>query len=193
MKKATILTLTIGFFGFVQCRQPDTNSGAKQQALQNEYMAKGKSIVDTTFKTLGGHLQSAMAEGGIPNAIDYCKLNAMPLTAELSESHNASISRKAVRYRNPANEAKGRDADIFAEYANKLEEGIELSPQVMMGEELATYYHPIIMAEFCTNCHGSKEKIGDNYTFISEAYPNDKAIGFEAGDLRGLWKVEFKR
>ena len=42
-------------------------------------------------------------------------------------------------------------------------------------------------------CHGTvgQEIANDTYTLIKEHYPIDAAVGFEEGDLRGIWSINF--
>jgi hypothetical protein len=42
-------------------------------------------------------------------------------------------------------------------------------------------------------CHGKPgvEVIDPVYNLILEKYPNDKAINFNTGDVRGIWSITF--
>lgn len=201
MKRSYILIVALaGMLVLSYCKRggqpaeeaaPETTDTTATIESPRDYIAEGSTIVDTTFKTLSGALQGAVKEGGIEHAIQFCNLNAYPLVAELSEAYDANISRKAVRYRNPDNAADERDARVFAEYEKLQAQGLEFMPVVLKTESGPVYYKPIVMMEFCTVCHGSKEQIGPAYEAIAALYPEDKAIDFKAGDLRGLWKVEF--
>ncbi len=48
------------------------------------------------------------------------------------------------------------------------------------------YFRRIDVKSACLNCHGKKDSRPD---FIVKKYPNDKAFGFRAGDLRGIYSV----
>jgi hypothetical protein len=50
---------------------------------------------------------------------------------------------------------------------------------------------PITMQEQCTMCHGSPDAIPEDVeTTLAEIYPDDQAIGFAPGDLRGWFWIE---
>ncbi|MFT5386878.1 MAG: hypothetical protein ACI81W_004296, partial [Saprospiraceae bacterium] len=68
---------------------------------QGLYLKKGKTIAAATFANLSGHLQQSLAEGGVPNALKYCNLAAIPLVDSLSQIHQASIRRTSRKVRNP--------------------------------------------------------------------------------------------
>ncbi len=52
------------------------------------------------------------------------------------------------------------------------------------GSASTTFYYRIPVVEACLGCHGSQNSMPD---FIIKKYPSDKAFGFKAGDLRGLY------
>ena len=52
------------------------------------------------------------------------------------------------------------------------------------------YVEPILLQPLCTACHG--EKISKEVAIIiDEMYPEDQAVGFKTGDLRGVFWVEY--
>ena len=45
---------------------------------------------------------------------------------------------------------------------------------------------PIVMQPMCVSCHGSPEQISPEVKAkLNELYPNDKAVGYQPGQLRG--------
>ena len=59
------------------------------------------------------------------------------------------------------------------------------------GERIG-YIEPIVAQPLCLTCHG--EVLAPAISERIEAlYPDDEAIGFNAGDLRGVFWVEFAR
>lgn len=64
----------------------------------------------------------------------------------------------------------------------------------MSPEGSVHFYAPILLAApVCLQCHGRPEKDIAPATMaaIKKLYPEDKATGFQLGDLRGLWRVTF--
>jgi hypothetical protein len=48
------------------------------------------------------------------------------------------------------------------------------------------YAKPIVMQAMCTACHGSTEQITPSVKAkLEQMYPNDKAVDYKPGDLRG--------
>jgi hypothetical protein len=159
--------------------------------LESYYREQGKWIVDSTFKVLSGHLKEAIADSGIEYAIQYCNLHAMPLADSLSKKYSVDISRRTTRPRNRENFATGRDKVHIVSYALQLKKGGELTANLTQKKGRFTYYQPILVQPMCLVCHGSPESIGPVYETIRQLYPDDQAIHYAAGDLRGVWRVDF--
>ncbi|MBU0678495.1 MAG: DUF3365 domain-containing protein [Verrucomicrobia bacterium] len=59
------------------------------------------------------------------------------------------------------------------------------------GHEYFVYYKPLIVQPICLQCHGDPETFSPAVrTILEERYPEDNAVGYRAGDLRGLIKVK---
>ena len=135
-------------------------------------------------------LKAALVEGmqsGPANAIDVCRLEAPALAAEHSKDA-VKIGRSSHRLRNPANSGPAWVREAVASY---LEDPANRAPRtVSLGPEREGYVEPILTQPLCLACHG-----GSLDPAVSDAlaahYPDDRATGFEAGDLRGVFWVEY--
>ena len=160
-----------------------------------KYKKQGMQIAMGTFKVLSGQLKSALQEGGVPNAVSYCNTVAYPLVDSLSEVYNASIRRASNKVRNPKDKPTALEQEILDTYHAQMNAGEQPKPivrQLQSGE--IAFYAPIRMRELCLNCHG---KLGEtlkqeDYAVVKELYPEDEAIGYAAGDLRGIWSITFQ-
>jgi len=62
-----------------------------------------------------------------------------------------------------------------------------------LGETEMRYYRPISLVATCLACHGKLEQISPSVlAAIRKIYPEDQAVGFQEGDLRGTVVVTFK-
>lgn len=167
----------------------------KKQLSPEEQLAlieKGKTITQQSFKALSGELLQALQEGGVQNAIGYCHLQASPIIDSLSAVYNAIISRVSDKNRNPENKAGEADMLVLEAYRAQLAEGRELQPHLEVTGESIVYYAPILIQNpACLLCHGEPGGTveSENYDFILSKYPDDRATGYQYGDLRGVWKV----
>ena len=106
------------------------------------------------------------------------------------------IGIKSDKVRNQDNKATERELQIIENYKNLQSENIKLVPIVEIDNNSKKhFYAPIIINEKCLVCHGKlEEKLSiKTDSIIKSLYPNDVAIGYKVGDLRGIWSVEFKK
>lgn len=157
------------------------------------YASSGDRIIAQTFDTLRHSLLSAAQSGGFPGAIDFCNENARALTDLYADS--VQIRRTAVRYRNPENKPDSLERTVLKAWESDITAGRTPSSRLVRQNGVVHYFKPIVMQAMCVNCHGAPGKHVNPATLsvIREKYPQDFAIDFEEGDLRGSWHLIFKR
>lgn len=170
---------------------------SKTTKIDNEnYMKKGKTIALSTFASLSAELGKALQEGGVATAIEKCNLAAMPMVDSLSRVHKASIRRTSLKVRNPLNKPSQEELMILKAYENQSVQKADLKPMIVENDDQTlSFYAPIKIQELCLNCHG---KIGEelnieDHALIKSLYPNDEAINYNLGDLRGMWSIKFQK
>lgn len=177
-----------------QDTQQDTKK-EKQVSNSKQLKEEGKTIVKSSGKALIGNLKKAIQQGGIQHAIKFCAVEAMPITDSLSKAHDVTLARVSHKNRNSRNEADSFEKQLIERYQTQIKEGKALKPSLAERDNKKVYYHPIkIKNGLCLNCHGKKGKTlsAETFELLRDEYPDGDAIGFELGDLRGLWKVQFK-
>ena len=188
------LFLLFASFALLSCQSLSSEQNTTTEVANSklrDYMTEGKKITATAFAALSGKLQTAMQEGGVANAVSYCNIAALPLIDSLAQANNASIKRTSLKYRNPLDAPTKAEIEVLNTFADQLQKEKPLSPLVVEHN----FYAPIRIATPCLKCHG---KIGEtltesDYKHILKTYPEDKAIGYVPGDLRGMWVVSFKK
>jgi copper chaperone CopZ len=57
------------------------------------------------------------------------------------------------------------------------------------------FYAPITTNSMCLQCHGSPEKDIESkvLTALTNLYPEDKAIGYDVNEVRGIWSITYKQ
>lgn len=165
------------------------------EKIDSVYLKKGNMIAKISFETISGELQKALANGGIENALRYCNENAYPITDSLSTAHQVSIKRVSNKNRNPRNKADKMEEYLIKGFGIDLSEGNELSPKMVLKDDSVIFYKPIITQALCLNCHGTpgKEITFSNDSLIQALYPKDKAVDYQVNQLRGLWRIGFKK
>jgi len=183
---------------FSSCKRDDSQN-VKQNQVKNsskaEILEKGKQIAASSFMTLSSELKAALKEGGLQTAIKYCHTNAMKITDSLSNTYHVNIKRTSDKYRNPNNKPNSKELSVLAKFQNEKEMELIIEPFVEdISENEYHFYSPIIMNDLCLKCHGvpGETLLNEDSLYINKLYPNDLAIGYVQGDLRGMWSINFK-
>lgn len=104
---------------------------------------------------------------------------------QLAEANGWEVRQMAERYRNSAHQLDEGGARAYARF--EQDPALERFWVRTEGETPGwRYFHRITVEEACLACHGPEEERPD---FVKANYPEDRAFGFEAGDLRGLYAV----
>ena len=153
---------------------------------QDAELAYGAELLAPFKQDLKKALQSGLAEGPA-EAIQVCRVKAPEIAKALSVD-GVRLGRSSHRLRNPDNTAPDWVGPIMQRY---LDVPTKREPRaVELAENRWGYVEPIMVQPLCLNCHGS-ELAPDVAAQVSELYPEDRATGFEAGDLRGVFWLEF--
>ncbi len=105
---------------------------------------------------------------------------------QIAGEHNWGVRQIAARYRNPAHQLD-TPAKPFFERFKQNPDAVRLWTRTERnGTPGWRYFRRITVESSCLACHGAK---ADRPAFVKANYPEDKAFGFEAGDLRGLYSV----
>jgi len=182
MKKFTVVLLLLA--GISSCQQGATDS-PPDPALK----ARGAEITAAVGKTLVGTVQSQMAAGGVQQAINFCRLNALPITDSLSQIHGVSIKRTALKLRSYNNAPDSLERMVLNKYVSSK----NYESQLMSTKSGAVYFEPIMLKGFCQTCHGipGESMTLETDSIIKSIYHADAATGFAEGDFRGMWAVYF--
>lgn len=193
MKVVNKLLYILVAFALLSCGS-EKEKVSKEDDMINSYLDKGHTISEQSFNSIRNHLMQAMSADGISGAINYCNVAALPLTDSLSKEFNADIRRTSLKWRNPANEPNSKEREILEEYEQMHNKGETIKQKVIkLNDDKLLYVRPIFAQGLCQNCHGSPGSTlsNENYDVIKKLYPNDKAIEYKSGDLRGMWSIIF--
>ncbi len=153
---------------------------------------QARTIARDFMTTLKGELMRAMEDGGPAHAIEVCKAVAPRIAEDESRKFGWHVARTSHRVRNPANAPDAWERKILASFLARAERGENLKA-MEYGEVIETgdrrvfrYMKAIPTQALCLNCHGSDLQ-PEVTARLAELYPDDRATGFEVGDLRGAF------
>lgn len=177
-------------------RQAEDNRSRSQEfAIDSTVViSEGQQITQVAFQTLSSNLKQALQEGGVEHALQFCSVEAIPLTDSLSMQYGIELRRASHRPRNPDNRADSLELVSIRQYLQQIRDSSELKPLIYRDPTGIAFHAPIrIPGELCLNCHGNpgSDITEKSLAIIQQRYPGDEATGFAVGDLRGVWSIHF--
>lgn len=179
-------------FLVISCSGPEKGKQA-DEPIESQELAALKteldSVADLSQQALLKNVSAAIKEGGTAYAVEFCNLNAIPLTDSLSTHYGVEISRITEKTRNPDNGLKTEnDRKIYDSFLSNN----ELKDSLIQEDGDLVYYKRINTAmPACIKCHGNPTTDIEPATLnkIRNLYPDDKAVGYGLNEFRGLWKI----
>lgn len=168
----------------VQKLPDETAAGTVVDEILIHFAAE--KIIGDMSSSLQVSLREAIRDNSIDFAIDVCS----HLAPEIAAAHSKegwTVKRVSDKYRNPDNAADSIELEMLAQFASA-------APPDSIGRWAMTengltyeYFKPIKTGAVCLNCHGPSEAlVAGVRERLHELYPNDRATGYAAGDLRGM-------
>lgn len=180
--------------GSIQSESKDANNKLSDSML-TAYQSQAKEIISASFGALSKQLMDAISKGGTSYAVAFCNLEALNITDSLSEAYHAEIKRIALKNRNPVNNPDESEELLLRLMEDRIRKGLNPGDTIVVSNNYVTYYAPILTAAACLQCHGkTDEQIQpETLQIIQEKYPDDKAVGFQLNDLRGMWRIRINK
>lgn len=156
----------------------DTGDGASPAGEPSE----GAALLAPFKQQLMGALMSGLARGPV-EAVDTCHVQAPRIAADLG-TEDLRVGRTSHRLRNPDNAGPAWATEVLQTY---LDQPGDRTPRtVALADGRKGYVEPIVTQPMCLICHGSSVS-PPVAEAIQARYPEDRATGFETGDLRGVF------
>lgn len=158
-------------------------------AATPDFAAEAAKRVGLFKAALGAELKAAMKAGGPVNAIGVCAKVAPEITAKLSDE-TLGLRRVGTRARN----AK---TNVPTEAMSAVLDGLSRQSPVHVGlvDGKTTAVHGLFIENpVCLSCHGPVGALDQAVkAALAQHYPDDKATGYQMGDLRGAIVVEQRK
>lgn len=188
-----ILSLSLALPGLAGVTAGSTPSPAD---VAPEVLEQARAAGRALGTELMGALLEELKEGGPVRAVRVCSEVAQE-TAAAHSTDTTTVRRVSLKVRNPADRPDDyeraqlqrlaelhRQGELPGEVAEVREEG---------GQRVLRWLKPIVVAEMCLQCHGAPESLQPEVReLLAERYPEDEAVGYAAGDLRGAISVRME-
>lgn len=154
-------------------------------------IAKADLMIVAMQSSVLRELAEALGEGDAARAMRSCHIDSRLVTQRITRE-GAKAGRTSHRLRNPMN-APPTWAKPFVEgYAGRQSRDVK-GFVVDLGDQVGIL-RPISQQPVCANCHGPVDELTEAVRqAISTRYPQDRAVGFAQGEIRGWFWVEIPR
>lgn len=159
----------------------------------DKQIASAESTIREFQNALKAELMRAIANGGPESAIGICHEKAPEIVIDVSQDTNINLRRTSLRWRNPANAPDEWEAEILTRFEEQKRQGAKMENLTALKQtpEGLRFMRAIPTQGVCMTCHG--DTIAHKITRkIKEYYPDDKAIDFKNGDIRGAFSILIK-
>ncbi len=173
----------------------DASAGiANAEPTDAERAAQSRELIKGFAQRLQGELKAAMAAGGPERAIPVCHTAAPAITRDKAAEKGWSVGRTALKLRNPANAPDPWERSVLEAFQEQLAQGADpatlerYETTMQNGRRVFRYMKAIPTQKACLTCHGPDVKASLRKQ-ITELYPQDQAVGFQLGELRGAFTI----
>jgi len=166
---------------------------------QDEIAARAeaaKTVAASFLAQLQSDLQTELASGPAA-AATVCRDIAPQLAGTLSRQNGWQVTRIGTRVRNPLlGLPDAWEREVLNEFEARAAKGEDLATMdhgelvEFEGRLEYRYLKAVGVQPACLICHGSPEQIpADVLHSIEQFYPQDRAVGYALGDLRGAISI----
>lgn len=164
-----------------------------------KYLEESQLTAKKFTEQLAGTLKQQIQTGGVESAIPVCKQIAPALAKEYSTDQKI-VKRVSTQYRNTSlGVPDAWEKSTLARFSQKLVQDketqlLEFSEVVTEGnQKYFRYAKGIRVQAVCLKCHGQESDISPNVRkLLVEHYPQDLAVGYQTGDLRGAVSIKYR-
>lgn len=186
MRQLFVVPLFVGLMlGLGGCGSPDVDTSAGTQPPDSI-----RSAVEQKIMALNQMRESLTATIDTP-AVDkstfkrVCKPVGMR-AKEIGAENGWVVQQLAKKYRNPAHKLDAEAERLYERFIESPQRTDTWIRTVQKSTEGWRYARRITVQRSCLSCHGPKD---ERPAFVKKGYPEDRAYGFEEGDLRGIYSV----
>lgn len=161
-------------------------------AAPPRYLDEARNLAATVPANLLAVLTDELNRSGPAGAIEVCRDKAPKMARAASERTGWNVRRASLRNRNPKGVPDPWERAALERFDAQAASGVAGSAletwQVVTedGRQVFRYAKALPTQEMCVQCHGSAAQLSEPAKAkLRELYPNDRATGYEPGQIRG--------
>ena len=165
-------------------------------AQEPAWVGEARKVAGSVPPKLVAVLTEEIGKSGPEGAILVCRDKAPQLAKAASDETGWSVRRVSLRNRNPRAVPDGWERAALEDFDRRAASGesattLEKAEIVTEGgKQSYRYMRALPTQSLCLNCHGSPEQLTPAVLEKLKAlYPDDKAVGYRPGDIRGAMTI----
>jgi len=165
-------------------------------AQEPAWVGEARKVAGSVPPKLVAVLTEEIGKSGPEGAILVCRDKAPQLAKAASDETGWSVRRVSLRNRNPRAVPDGWERAALEDFDRRAAAGesattLEKAEIVTEGgKQSYRYMRALPTQSLCLNCHGAPEQLTPAVTEKLKAlYPDDKAVGYRPGDIRGAMTI----
>jgi hypothetical protein len=166
-------------------------------AQEAPWVGDARKVAGSVPPKLLEMLTAEIAKGGPASAIAVCREKAPQMAKAASEETGWSIRRVSLRNRNPKAVPDAWERAALEDFDKRAAAGE--SPATLekydivseSGQHTYRYIRALPTQPLCLSCHGAPENLAPGVVErLRELYPDDKAVGYRPGEIRGAITIK---
>ena len=160
------------------------------------WLADARKVASTVPPKLLQVLNDEIAKDGHASAMGVCRDKAPQMAKAASEQSGWAIRRVSLRNRNPKAVPDAWEQATLEEFDRRAAAGeapASLEKSALVTEAGRTEYRymkALAVQPVCLGCHGGADTLApDVATQLHTLYPDDKAVGYALGQIRGAMTI----
>jgi hypothetical protein len=171
----------------------EVNDSKQLDQVRLEFEVAAKKKIQGFASELKGSLSEAIQAGGFKKGVVVCK-DIAPFIAAKSSTSGWTVGRTSLKTRNKNNTPDAWETSILNGFESQYSTGSDIKSLIGFAEHIEQqtitlrYMKAIPVDGLCLSCHGENVS-AEVKKILDEQYPNDDAIGYKIGDLRGAFTL----
>lgn len=166
-------------------------------AADEPWMADARTVATAVPPKLLQVLTDAIAKSSAADAVTVCQDTAPKMAKAASEQSGWQVRRVSLRNRNPTAVPDAWERETLEDFDRRaaageapasLERG---TMQIVDGKPLQRYMRALPTQGLCLSCHGPADQLAPGVAErLKVLYPDDRAVGYSLGQIRGAMTLK---
>jgi hypothetical protein len=165
-------------------------------AADEAWITEARTVASSVPPKLLSVLTNEIQRSGADGAIAVCRDEAPRLARAASQDTGWAIRRVSLRNRNPKAVPDAWERAVLEDFDRRAAAGekpatLERAEIVQQdGRPVYRYMRALPTQELCVQCHGAPDQLSAAVRDkLNALYPDDKAVGYAVGQIRGAMTI----